>query len=109
MDNKKHEEFDYSVNKPARKSRAKNYPGWEAVIKANPKYSEIEGRLAQRFPSLSPIELWICVLAREGKPSYKIGEMLGIEEQTVNNHRTDIRKSLRIKHGERLKQFLRRF
>jgi DNA-binding CsgD family transcriptional regulator len=36
---------------------------------------------------LSPMQLRVCVLVKETEPSWRIAEILGISEKTVENHR----------------------
>jgi DNA-binding CsgD family transcriptional regulator len=45
--------------------------------------------LAQKFPKLTPMELRVCVLVKEGAPSWRIGELLCITEKTVEHHRSN--------------------
>jgi FixJ family two-component response regulator len=43
--------------------------------------------LTTKFPKLTPMQLRVCVLVKEMVPSWRIAEMLGISEKTVENHR----------------------
>jgi DNA-binding CsgD family transcriptional regulator len=45
--------------------------------------------LAIRYPMLTPMQLRVCVFVKETEPSWRIGEILGISEKTVEHHRSD--------------------
>jgi DNA-binding CsgD family transcriptional regulator len=42
-----------------------------------------------KFPKLTPMQLRVCVFVKETEPSWRIGEILGISEKTVEHHRSD--------------------
>ena len=53
--------------------------------------------LARKFPTLTPMELRVCALARDLLPSWRIAQILGICEKTVENHRTSARRKMKIR------------
>jgi DNA-binding NarL/FixJ family response regulator len=56
--------------------------------------------LAAGFPSLSPTELLICNMIKNGLTSGEIAETRGVALSTVNHHREKIRRKLGIANRE---------
>ncbi len=78
-----------------RKTRAKPHQAFMiADSAAGGKYSVYLGEIAKVYPTLTPMELRIAALVRAGYKSWEIGNMLGITEHTVENHRTHIRQKI---------------
>ncbi len=53
--------------------------------------------LSSRFPNLSPSEILIATLVRDGKNTPEIARMLDLSQRTIDVHRRHIRKKLGIK------------
>jgi len=53
-------------------------------------------RLSQSYHSMTPTELAICNMIRNGMKTRDIAEMRGISEATVNHHREKIRRKLKL-------------
>jgi DNA-binding CsgD family transcriptional regulator len=62
--------------------------------------------LARKYPKLTPMELCVCALAKEMMPSWKIAEMLGVTEKTVENYRVRARKKMNIRTKKPLTHYL---
>ena len=58
--------------------------------------SPFADRLSLSFYSMTPTELSICNMIRNGMRTREIAEMRGVSEATVNHHREKIRRKLRI-------------
>lgn len=56
--------------------------------------------------TLSPRELQVCALIKEGNPSKEIASKLYITQKTVDYHRINIRKKLGIRPGNNLRTYL---
>jgi DNA-binding CsgD family transcriptional regulator len=86
-----------------RPSRAKPHVLWEqAQIASGGFYSRNLEEIAHRYPTLTPQELRVCALVRAMLPNWKIGEMLGISEKTVENHRHSARLKMGVSHYSEL-------
>jgi len=78
-----------------RPSRAKRHFAWEQIDReSGGAHAEYLRKLATRFPSLSRTELKISVLVMVMWKNFEIAECLGICEETVQNHRSNIRRKL---------------
>lgn len=55
-------------------------------------------RLAAQFANLTPMEIRVATLIREGKSSKEIAEILGLSDQTIQTHRNSIRAKLRLRN-----------
>ena len=64
---------------------------------------ELIGRM---HPELSPMERRVCVLAKAMIPNWKVGELLGISEKTVENHLRNARRRLNLPPGTRMYDYL---
>ncbi|MDP4199899.1 MAG: helix-turn-helix transcriptional regulator [Bacteroidota bacterium] len=94
---------------PTRSKRRhrKRHLAWEqAELAADGLYAHNLQDLEARFPRLTPMELRVCALAKAMLPSWKIGEILGICEKTVENHLRDTRLKLGLPPGTRLHHLL---
>lgn len=56
--------------------------------------SPFTNRLSRSYHSLTPTELAICNMIRNGMKTREIAETRGISEATVNHHREKIRRKL---------------
>ncbi len=93
-----------SISKP--RIRRKPHYAWEqAEFASAGLYARNFEEIAHRYPSLTPMECRVCALVKAMLPSWKIGELLGICEDTVENHRVNARRKMSL-HGERLSHHL---
>jgi DNA-binding CsgD family transcriptional regulator len=60
-------------------------------------YARSVEALAQKFPTLTTMELRVCALVKDRLPSWRIAEILGISEKTVENHRVSARRKMKIR------------
>ncbi len=81
---------------------------WVTMIKA--RLMEMLSQFPQKISSftLTPAEIQIASLIKEGKSGKQIADLLNVAEGTVNFHRNNIRKKLGlIHHNDRLKAYLK--
>ena len=57
---------------------------------------EFRRNLLQKCSAISRQQVEVCILIRNRKKDFEIGEILGIAERTVEKHREHIRKKLHI-------------
>jgi DNA-binding CsgD family transcriptional regulator len=57
-------------------------------------------RLLYKYQSLTPTEISICNLIRNGMRNKEIAELRGVSVATINRHREHIRKKLKITNSE---------
>jgi len=57
-------------------------------------------RLSSSFHSMTPTEISVCNMIRNGMRTKEIAEIRGISESTVNHHREKIRRKLKITNAE---------
>ncbi len=57
-------------------------------------------RLSQKYYSLTPTEIKICNLIRNGMRTKEIAKMQGVSTSTVNRHREHIRRKLKITNDD---------
>ena len=94
-----------SYNRRARKPSA----AWErAERESGGRYAAYLHEIARLHPTLSQAELKVCALVKDLKPSWQIAEMLGVTEDTIENHRVHIRSKLGLSRGEHLTSCLAR-
>jgi DNA-binding CsgD family transcriptional regulator len=58
---------------------------------------EFRRNLLQKCSDISRQEMEVCILIRNRKKDFEIGEILVIAERTVEKHREHIRKKLHLK------------
>jgi DNA-binding CsgD family transcriptional regulator len=76
-----------------RRSRAKRHIAWEqAELASGGLYARYLNDIAHHYPQLTAMELRVAALVKALLPSWKIGEMLGIQEKVVENYRVKIRR-----------------
>jgi DNA-binding CsgD family transcriptional regulator len=87
-----------------RHSRKKRNIAWEqAELMSNGLYAQYLHDIAVRYPTLTPMELRVCSLVRAMLPNWKIAEILGISEKTIENHRRSARMKIGVEpYGELL-------
>ena len=54
--------------------------------------------LSSRFTNLTPMEIKVAKLIKEGKSSKEIAEILGVAEQTILTHRNNLRAKLGLRN-----------
>jgi DNA-binding NarL/FixJ family response regulator len=93
------------------RERVKNLPcqsiDWEkfdAQFKAA--HPEFAKRLLERFPELTPMETRVCTLLRLNLKSQEIAKMFCLEERSVETHRFNIRRKLKLETKQSLSNFL---
>ena len=80
----------------------------EVIEQLRELFSSNCSELASRFSMLTPRETAVCELVRDGKSSKEISEQLHLSLFTVNKHREQARKKLRINNkGISLNAYLR--
>ena len=57
-------------------------------------------QLSQKYQSLTPTEIKICNMIRNGMRTKEIAEMQGVAIATINRHREHIRRKLKITNSE---------
>ena len=62
--------------------------------------------LSQHYPDLTPSELKICSLIKTGMNNKEISSLLNISTRTIDAHRQNIRKKLRLSNAANLGSFL---
>ncbi|MDP4200159.1 MAG: helix-turn-helix transcriptional regulator [Bacteroidota bacterium] len=90
----------------SKRPRGRRYLEWEEVERAsNGHLALYRQRIAERYPCLTPTELRVCTLVKASLPSWKIAEILGVCEETVENHRSHARRKMCL-NGESLASHL---
>lgn len=76
-----------------KRRRKKRHLAWEqAELSSGGVYGRNLEAIAREFPQLTPMEARVSALVRAMLPSWKIGELLGITEKSVENYRVKIRR-----------------
>lgn len=95
-----HYEFAQSEAPPLRRSRAKRHFVWEQIEReSHGAYSAHLLEFAQRYPSLTPMELRVCALIKARLSTGEIAKTLVIKPKTVENYRIKIRRKIGITRG----------
>ena len=69
--------------------------------------SSLSTQLSSDIYSLTPKEVEVCNLIKDGKQSKEIAEIMQVSFETVNCHRQNIRKKLGLNHSKvNLKSFI---
>jgi len=79
------------------------------VILANLKdvISSFPSHLSNQYTDLTPSEIQIANLVKQGKSSKEVSEILGLSPRTIETHRRNMRKKLGIRsHGTNLRTYL---
>jgi len=80
---------------------------WESFFESfSKKYPEFYTTLERDFPELTSMEIKVCILIRGGLQSTDISQVLAISVRTIENHRFNLRKKLKIKERANLVKFL---
>jgi tetratricopeptide (TPR) repeat protein/DNA-binding CsgD family transcriptional regulator len=69
-------------------------------------HADFTHRLAERYPTLTPMELKVCTLTRMDLSAKDVGRILHVSERNVQNHRYRLRKKLALTSEENLASFL---
>jgi PAS domain S-box-containing protein len=80
-----------------------------SVITSNLKevISSFPSHLHNQFSELTPSEIQIANLVKQGKSSKEVSEILGLSPRTIETHRRNVRKKLGIRgHGTNLRTHL---
>jgi len=93
------------------RARVKNLPcqsiDWEKFdtqfAAAHPEFTK---KLIERFPELTPMETRVCTLLRLNLKSHEIAKMFCLEERSIETHRFNIRKKLKLETKQSLSNFL---
>ncbi len=74
---------------------------WMKILEShiNEIISSFARTLSSRYANLTPTEIWIVTLLRDGRSTAQIAELSGISEKTVCRHRDNIRKKLGLRGG----------
>ncbi len=93
------------------RERVKNLPcqsiDWEkfdAQFKAA--HPEFVKKLLERFPELTPMEVRVSTLLRLNLKSHEIAKLFCLEERSIETHRFNIRKKLKLETKQSLSNFL---
>jgi AraC family chitin signaling transcriptional activator len=82
---------------------------WEVFerefVKAHPDFMTY---LSRRFPMLSPTEMKVCAMLKLGHTTKEIAQLLFISASTVLEHRSNIRRKLKLSPKENLTAFMAR-
>jgi tetratricopeptide (TPR) repeat protein/DNA-binding CsgD family transcriptional regulator len=69
-------------------------------------HPEFTKKLYEQFPALTPTETKMCSLLRLNLKSHEIARLFCLSERSVETHRFNIRKKLKIGHEQNLVTFL---
>ena len=69
-------------------------------------YNGFIEQLLQKYPSLSPIEVKICMLIRVGLTNREISDTLHLADNTVRTYRTRMRKKLNLTENDDLNKYI---
>jgi DNA-binding CsgD family transcriptional regulator len=87
----------YTFVSVKRRLRGKRHLAWEQSDQAaGGLYTRNLTKIAHRYPLLTPMELRVSALVMALLPSWRIGEMLGITEKSVENLRVKARRKMGI-------------
>ncbi len=90
-----------------RQRKGRHFAWEEAGLSINGIYARNLEACREQYPDLSPMEHRVCALAKAMMPNWKIGEILGISERTVENHLRATRKKLGLPPGTRMHKLLK--
>lgn len=68
---------------------------WEqAEFEMNSLYAKHLHEIVNRYPALTLMEMRVCALVKAMLPSWRIAEILGVSEHTIENHRSNARRKM---------------
>ena len=93
------------------RERVKNLPcqsiDWEKFdVQFKAAHPEFVKTLLERFPELTPMETRVCTLLQLNLKSHEIAKMFCLEERSIETHRFNIRKKLKLETKQSLSNFL---
>jgi DNA-binding CsgD family transcriptional regulator len=92
--------------KKVRHDHQKPFLAWEQADKSSKGlYGQYLSEIVEHYPTLTSMEARVAALVKSLLPSWRIAELLGISERTVENHRTSIRRKTGC-HDTRLSMHL---
>jgi DNA-binding CsgD family transcriptional regulator len=68
--------------------------------------NDIVSPLSRRLPNLSPTEIQVANLVKQGRRSKEIAELMNLSPRTIESHRDNIRKKIGIKTRKNLRTYL---
>ena len=75
----------------------------ETFTKVHP---DFQATLLAAYPDLTAMEMKVCILIRAGLHTEEISQILSLSARTIENHRFNLRKKLRVGERENLAKFL---
>ena len=75
----------------------------ETFTKVHP---DFQATLLAAYPDLTAMEMKVCILIRAGLQTEEISQILSLSARTIENHRFNLRKKLRVGERENLAKFL---
>jgi hypothetical protein len=91
-----------------RRSRRKPFLLWEqADLASNGFYARKLEEVEAKFPKLTRMQCRVCALVKAMLPSWRIAEILGITEKTVENHRHNAHPALGLQPNARIEEALK--
>jgi DNA-binding CsgD family transcriptional regulator len=101
------ETHDHSLSHKGPGVRSKLLTPWEEEqLAANAPYAKHLRLIGRLLPELTRTEQRVCAGIKLYKLSREIGELLGIGENTVNNHRSHFRAKLGFETDDSLSSYL---
>lgn len=86
---------------------ATEHETWESYLEVfSQVHPDFQKKLNNLHPTLTPLEVKICVLIRAGLKAEEIGAILSLSERTIENNRFRIRKKLDLKEKDKLDRVL---
>jgi DNA-binding NarL/FixJ family response regulator len=91
-----------------KRNRKRPHIVWEQIdLASNGFYARNLADIEKKFPNLTPMQCRVCALVKAGLPSWRIAEMLGLSERTIENHRHNAHQAIGCEAFERLEEALR--
>ena len=69
-------------------------------------HPNFEKQLRNTFPTLTKMEVRICILIHAGMDTEQISKLLSLSHRSVENHRLRIRKKLGVERGGTIQALL---
>ncbi|MGB4415481.1 MAG: LuxR C-terminal-related transcriptional regulator [Paludibacter sp.] len=81
----------------------------EIIIHTDSIYKNISNRLSEKYPQLTQRDILICCMLLAGFDTGMIATILDVRYESINIHRSRLRKKLQLENNENLIEFLRNF
>ncbi len=81
----------------------------EIIIHIDSIYKNISKRLPEKYPQLTQRDILICCMLLAGFDTGMIATVLDVRYESINMHRSRLRKKLQLENSENLIDFLRDF